>query len=93
MACREPLNNSAIQYGGYMSSPRRPKGSMKDPIPLGWRVERENRDKFTALAARAGISGAALFDMMVETLEIDERGLPKWVLREDAEGHLPIDKP
>lgn len=76
-----------------MSSPRRPKGSMKDPIPLGWRVERENRDKFTELAAKAGISGAALFDMMVETLEIDERGLPNWVLREDAEGHLPIDKP
>lgn len=75
-----------------MSSPRRPKGSMRDPIPLGWRVERESRDKFTELAAKAGISGAALFDMMVETLEIDDRGLPTWVPREDSKGQLPIDK-
>lgn len=64
---------------------------MKDPIPLGWRVERENRDKFTELAAKAGISGAALFDMMVETLELDDRGLPAWLPRDDSKGHLPID--
>lgn len=76
-----------------MSTPRRPKGSMKDPIPLGWRVERESRDKFTDLAAKAGISGAALFDLMVETLEIDDRGLPTWVPRDDSRGQLPIDKP
>jgi len=66
---------------------------MKDPIPLGWRVERENRDKFTELAAKAGISGAALFDMMVETLELDDRGLPAWLPRDDSKGQLPIDKP
>lgn len=76
-----------------MSSPRRPKGSMKDPIPLGWRVERESRDKFTELAAKAGISGAALFDMMVQTLKLDDRGLPTWLPRTDDEGKLPIDKP
>lgn len=66
---------------------------MKDPIPLGWRVERESRDKFTDLAAKAGISGAALFDLMVETLEIDDRGLPTWVPRDDSRGQLPIDTP
>lgn len=65
---------------------------MRDPIPLGWRVERESRDKFTEFAAIAGISGAALFDLMVDTLEIDDRGLPSWVPREDPEGRLPIDK-
>nr|AXV46736.1 hypothetical protein pA8H1_p45 [Arthrobacter sp.] len=76
-----------------MSTPRRPKGSVKDPIPLGWRVERESRDTFTRLAAKAGISGAALFDMMVQSLELDDRGLPTWVPREDSKGQLPIDTP
>lgn len=76
-----------------MSTPRRPKGSVNDPTPLGWRVERESRDKFTELAAKAGISGAALFDLMVQTLELDDRGLPTWVPRVDSRGQLPIDKP
>lgn len=75
-----------------MSTPRRPKGSVKDPIPLGWRVERESRDMFTDLAAKAGVSGAALFDLMVQTLELDERGLPTWVPRDDSKGHTPITK-
>lgn len=76
-----------------MSTPRRPKGSVRDPIPLGWRVERESRDTFTRLAAKAGISGAALFDLMVQSIELDDRGLPTWVPREDSKGQLPIDKP
>lgn len=76
-----------------MSTPRRPKGSMKDPIPLGWRVERESRDRFSDLAAKADLSGAALFDLMVQTLELDDRGLPTWVPRDDDKGQLPIDKP
>lgn len=75
-----------------MSTPRRPKGSVRDPIPLGWRVERESRDTFTQLAAKAGISGAALFDLMVQSLELDDRGLPTWVPHEDSKGQLPIDK-
>lgn len=65
---------------------------MRDPIPLGWRVERESRDTFTQLAAKAGISGAALFDLMVQSLELDDRGLPTWVPHEDSKGQLPIDK-
>lgn len=66
---------------------------MKDPIPLGWRVERESRDRFSDLAAKADLSGAALFDLMVQTLELDDRGLPTWVPRDDDKGQLPIDKP
>lgn len=66
---------------------------MKDPIPLGWRVERESRDRFSELAAKADLSGAALFDLMVQTLELDDRGLPTWVPRDDDKDQLPIDKP
>ena len=76
-----------------MSIPRRPRGSMIDPVPLGWRVERTSRDEFIKLAERAGISGAALFDLMIETLELDDRGLPSWVPHDESERQLPIDKP
>jgi hypothetical protein len=38
------------------------------------------------------MSAAAFFDLMVETLEYDDRGLPTWVPENDSkEGHLPID--
>lgn len=73
-----------------MTQRRRPRGSVKDPADLGWSVERSNKERFAALAARAGMSNAALFDLMVETLELDDRGLPMWVPRK--EGQLPIDK-
>lgn len=76
-----------------MSSPRRPRGSVQDPIAMGWKVQRENKDFFAQLASKAGMSGAALFDLMVESLELDARGLPTWVPREDSKGQLPIDKP
>jgi hypothetical protein len=74
-----------------MTDYRRPRGTLKDPTDLGWTVERANKDRFSALAAKAGMSKAAMFDLMVETLELDDRGLPTWVPRE-KEGQLPIDK-
>lgn len=76
-----------------MSSPRRPRGSLRDPIAMGWKVERGNKDYFAQIASKAGLSGAALFDLMVENLELDERGLPIWLPRENVKGQLPIDKP
>lgn len=75
-----------------MTTARRPRGSIKDPVDLGWRVERSNKERFAQLAKKAGMSNAALFDLMVETLELDDRGVPTWVPRKDKEGQLPIDK-
>lgn len=34
-----------------------------------------------------------MFDLMIENLELDERGLPAWAPKKDDEGKLPIDKP
>lgn len=34
-----------------------------------------------------------MFDLMIENLELDERGLPAWAPIKDDEGKLPIDKP
>ncbi|WP_082123748.1 hypothetical protein [Arthrobacter sp. YC-RL1] len=71
----------------------RPYGTMKEPASLGWKPERANKERFAELAKQAGMSAASFFDLMVETLEIDERGLPTWVPQEGDKGQLPIDKP
>jgi hypothetical protein len=73
-------------------TPRRlPRGTRKDPVTLGYDVERVNKDRWAAVAANAGVSPSALFDRMVETIELDENGAPTWFKRSD--GELPIDGP
>lgn len=71
----------------------RARGALKDPKPLGWKVESKNKDCFAALAEKSGYSAAAFFDLMIDTLELDDRGVPSWVPTEDNKGQLPIDKP
>jgi hypothetical protein len=72
-------------------APRRlPRGTRKDPVALGYAVERENKTRWEEIAAACGLSSAALFDRMVETIELDESGRPVWLPA--AEG-LPIDRP
>lgn len=72
--------------------PRRPRGSLREPTSLGWNVELDNKEKWQKIAAHAGVSAAALFDMMVETLELDPRGYPSWFVAPPLDdGELPID--
>ncbi|AYG05545.1 hypothetical protein [Gryllotalpicola protaetiae] len=60
-------------------APRRlPRGSRKNPATLFYDVEKANKDRWSEIAARAEVSPSALFDRMVETIELDERGLPTW---------------
>lgn len=72
---------------------RRGHGSVENPVALGWRVSGANRQRLIDLARKSEMSAAAFFDLMVENLELDERGLPTWIPREDDKGQLPIDKP
>jgi hypothetical protein len=53
-------------------------------------VERENKQRWEQIAKNCGVSSAALFDVMVETVELDAHGRPVWF--PDTEG-LPIDAP
>ncbi|GAB3611573.1 hypothetical protein GCM10027414_36990 [Humibacter ginsengiterrae] len=72
-------------------APRRlPRGTRKDPVSLGYAVERENKQRWEQIAKNCGVSSAALFDVMVETVELDAHGRPVWF--PDTEG-LPIDAP
>lgn len=74
-------------------TPRRlPRGTRKDPVTLGYDVERQNKDQWGKIAAHVGMSPSALFDLMVENIQLDERGYPVWLPQKPTrDGELPID--
>lgn len=76
-----------------MTRYRRHYSSVENPQPIGWRVKGANKQHVIDMAHSAEMSAAEFFDLMVENLELDERGLPKWLPRKEQEGQLPIDKP
>lgn len=74
-----------------MAPRRRPRGTLLDPVPIGYVVERPSKEKFDAVAVRAGISSAVLFEMVVDHLELTDQGLPVWMPQQDRDGELPIN--
>ena len=75
-----------------MTRYRRDHSSVENPQPIGWRVKGANKQRIIDMAQLAQMSAAEFFDLMVENLELDERGLPEWIPRDEDEGQLPIDK-
>jgi len=74
-----------------MTDRRLPYGTRVDPVKFGIRVERRNKDRFDGLARDLGLSSAALFDLMVENLELDDQGRPTWLPDElPKDGELPM---
>lgn len=95
-ACRSPLKPMARPLLDPMGAPRRRRGPRINPVQLGWEVERTNRDRFALLAQHSQMSASQLFDVMVETLQVDEDGYPVWLPEKpvrDRQGELPIDSP
>lgn len=74
---------------GRMTPRRLPRGTRQQPVSLGYDVERTNKDRWKEIADHVGISPSALFDRMVETIELDGNGIPVWYKRSDEE--LPIN--
>ncbi|CAI7614675.1 unnamed protein product [Penicillium discolor] len=63
-----------------MAPRRRPRGSLVDPVPLGYVVERSAKERLDRLADQAAVSSAVI------------RGLPvTWPEQELHDGELPID--
>ena len=82
------------------NQPRRQWGSVKDPARLGWRVKLANKEYLDHLAQESGLSGAAVFDLMVEHLRAQPGHLtPDWLPQTSdidtrdaaAQGALPIE--
>jgi hypothetical protein len=61
-----------------------------DPVPMGYVVERPSKEKFDAIAVRAGISSAVLFEQIVDHLELTDQGIPTWMPPLERDGELPI---
>jgi hypothetical protein len=75
-----------------MASRRRPRGSLVDGVPIGYVVERSAKDRLDAIAVRAGVSSAVMFEHVMAHLELTSRGLPvTWPEQPVRDGELPID--
>ena len=83
----------AYCYCEGMTVKRRPRGTLVDPVQLGYPVERRNKERFASIARNANISAAALFDLLVENMPLDEHGYPKWLPEHinDKDAELPIN--
>lgn len=77
-----------------MAPRRRPRGTLVNPVPIGYVVEREAKDRLDQIADQASVSSAVMFEHIMEHLELTGRGLPvTWPDQELRDGELPIDPP
>lgn len=75
-----------------MAPRRRPRGSLVDPVPIGYVVERAAKERLDRIADLASVSSAVMFEHILEHLELTSRGLPvTWPEQELHDGELPID--
>lgn len=84
-----------------MVAKRRPWGTRKDPFFYGLSVERANAERWKRIAEHNGISASAMFDLMVENIELTMSGRPVWLpaplvepeslTRTPKDGELHID--
>ena len=77
-----------------MTYSKRKRGAVKDPVTPGYRIERESREKFKAMAAAVdAASPSELLDLLAEHIELDPAtGRPVWwPAADDRRKELPID--
>lgn len=75
---------------------RRQHGSLKDPVAVTYRIERDARDQLRDVAVRSGVSCAELLETLIARIDLDADGLPVWAdemaSRRNRVKELPIDK-
>ncbi|MBT1611868.1 hypothetical protein [Curtobacterium poinsettiae] len=73
---------------------RRARGTLVDPVTVGFEVERSSRERFKTMAADSQLSAAALFELVVDHLEAEQKaGRTPWLPEKDRTEELPIDGP
>lgn len=80
-------------YAQLMSYPRLPRNTRIEPVSIRFLIERKNKERFAAIAAHSNYSASALFDVMVENIQLDDEGYPVWLPERPTHqnGELPID--
>lgn len=74
-----------------MAPRRRPRGSLVDPISLGYEVERVAKNKLDSVAENAGVSSSVMFEHIIEHLQLTDQGLPVTWPEKSRDEELPID--
>lgn len=76
-----------------MTDVRRPRGTLKDPVAIGWKIERESRDLIASMARASGVSASEFVERMAAHTEseLTDDGAPTWLRRTTPDGELPID--
>ena len=74
-----------------MNERRRSRNTMAKPVTPGWRVEDSSRTRVKEIAAAAGISPSEFIDALIESVELDDRGLPTWWREAEKPEELPIN--
>ena len=73
-----------------MAVRRRARGTLTNPTPIGYEVERASKERFDAIAERSGVSSAVFFERVVENIELTSAGIPVW-WPEQTNEELPIN--
>lgn len=75
-----------------MTDVRRPRGTLKDPVAIGWKIERDSRDLIASMAKASGVSASEFVELMADHTksELTKQGRPSWMPEKDRDGELPI---
>jgi len=74
-----------------MTQPRRPRGTMKDPVVPGWKIERASKLRIESMARNANVSAAVMLELLAEHVELTNQGIPVWMPEQNRDGELPIN--
>ena len=68
------------------------RGTVQVSVQQRFTVDAETKRQFDTFARQAGVSNSYFFTKLVESVELNDRGLPTWWLDElPRDGELPID--
>jgi len=75
-----------------MTDVRRPRGTVQDPVAIGWKIERVSRDLIASMAAASGVSASEFVELMAAHTKsaLTDQGIPPWMPEKDRSGELPI---
>lgn len=74
-----------------MAPRRRPRGSLVDPISVGYVVEQASKDRLDAIAQNAGVSSSLMYEQLIEHVELTDQGIPVWWKPLPRDEELPIN--
>jgi hypothetical protein len=75
-----------------MAYNRRPRGSLVEPRRAAIWIEARVDDDLTVLAGRIGTTRSGLMQWLLESVRLDEHGIPVgWADTHPSEAQLPID--